>query len=150
MSSAGAFRAIPLVKQRTSRTWYSSVTARVKTKANDTRTEVRRQKAEVRSKVWKFTFAFCLLTFAFCSARCLLHQPSRLLTTYLDRLEQGRPSSAACAVYASLDAVGEHSPLVAASIIREFRDQRRSLKLIARENYSSLATQLAHGNLLTD
>ena len=53
-------------------------------------------------------------------------------------------------MYASLDVLMAHSPVVAASIIREFRDQRRHLKLIASENYSSLATQLADANLLTD
>jgi glycine hydroxymethyltransferase len=79
-----------------------------------------------------------------------VHEPLRLLTKYLDRLELARPSSAACAFYASLDAISEHSPVVATSIIREFRDQRHNLKLIASENYSSLPTQLAHANLLTD
>ena len=75
---------------------------------------------------------------------------SNLLTTYLRRVERGNANPAACAYYASLDVLGQHSPLVATAIIREFRDQRRNLKLIASENYSSLATQLAHGNLLTD
>jgi glycine hydroxymethyltransferase len=42
------------------------------------------------------------------------------------------------------------SPLVADRIIRELNDQRSNLKLIASENYSSLATQLAQGNLFTD
>jgi glycine hydroxymethyltransferase len=79
-----------------------------------------------------------------------VHTSSRLLTAYLDRLDQASADPAACAFYASLDVLREHSPVVATSIIREFRDQRRNLKLIASENYSSLATQLAHGNLLTD
>jgi glycine hydroxymethyltransferase len=34
--------------------------------------------------------------------------------------------------------------------VKELRDQRSNLKLIASENYSSLATQIAHGTLLTD
>jgi glycine hydroxymethyltransferase len=42
------------------------------------------------------------------------------------------------------------SPTIAKAIVSEFRDQRRNLKLIASENFSSLATQVAHGNLFTD
>ena len=77
-------------------------------------------------------------------------QPSRLLTEYLHRRERSKPDPAACAFYASLDVLNQHAPIVATSVIREFRDRRRNLKLIASENYSSLSTQLAHGNLLTD
>jgi glycine hydroxymethyltransferase len=40
--------------------------------------------------------------------------------------------------------------LVADTILQELRDQRQNLKLIASENFSSLAVQLAMGNLLTD
>jgi glycine hydroxymethyltransferase len=76
--------------------------------------------------------------------------PPRLLTSYLGRVDRAKLDPAACAFYASLDVLSEHSPIVATAIIREFRDQRRNLKLIASENYSSLATQLAQGNLLTD
>src|SRR4029077_13971679 len=75
---------------------------------------------------------------------------SRLLTAYLNQVERSAPDPVACAFYASLDVLNEHSPIIARSIIREFRDQRRNLKLIASENYSSLATQFAHANLLTD
>jgi glycine hydroxymethyltransferase len=39
---------------------------------------------------------------------------------------------------------------VAASIVRELEKQRSAVKLIASENYCSLAVQLAMGNLLTD
>ena len=46
--------------------------------------------------------------------------------------------------------VASVAPEVAASIVRELADQRNNLKLIASENYCSLATQLAMGNLLTD
>jgi glycine hydroxymethyltransferase len=56
----------------------------------------------------------------------------------------------ALAFYASLDRVSETSPSVAASIVRELHSQRSNIKLIASENYSSLASQLAHGNLLVD
>src|SRR5918997_1757979 len=75
---------------------------------------------------------------------------SGLLTQYLNGLQGAAVSSAAAAFYALLDQVGSVSPSVAGSIIKEFRDQRQNLKLIASENFSSLATQLAQGTLLTD
>jgi glycine hydroxymethyltransferase len=50
----------------------------------------------------------------------------------------------------SLAVVAENSPEVARSIVQELLDQRAYLKLIASENYCSIATQLAMGNLLTD
>ncbi|MGO8670576.1 MAG: glycine hydroxymethyltransferase [Capsulimonadaceae bacterium] len=73
-----------------------------------------------------------------------------LLQTYLAEKSGGDIDTGAAAVYASLDHLLSHAPTVARAIIQEFRDQRSHLKLIASENYSSLATQLAHGNLLTD
>ena len=51
---------------------------------------------------------------------------------------------------ANLTEVARVAPEVARSIVQELADQRKNLKLIASENYSSLATQLAMGNLLTD
>ena len=50
----------------------------------------------------------------------------------------------------SLEKVREVSPEVASSIVKELEDQRSNLKLIASENYTSLSTQAAMGNLLTD
>lgn len=73
-----------------------------------------------------------------------------LLAGYLRQLNGAEPHVGAAAFYASLDHVSAGSPEIAAAIIREYRDQRTTLKLIASENYSSLATQLAHGNLFTD
>lgn len=73
-----------------------------------------------------------------------------LLGGYLQSLHGNPPRSASAAVYAGLDQIATSSPRVAGSIIRELEDQRTYLKLIASENYSSLATQLAHGNLFTD
>ena len=73
-----------------------------------------------------------------------------VLANYLSQLEGQAPDAGAAAYYAALDAVAAGSPGVARSIVSELRDQRRHVKLIASENYSSLATQLAHGNLLTD
>ena len=46
--------------------------------------------------------------------------------------------------------MGAVSPSIAASIAQELADQRSNLKLIASENFSSLAVQLAQGTLFTD
>ena len=75
---------------------------------------------------------------------------SGLLAQYLSKLGASAPDTSAAATYASLDSVASVSPTIARAIVTELRDQRRNLKLIASENYCSLATQLAHGNLLTD
>src|SRR5688500_4989858 len=72
------------------------------------------------------------------------------LIRYLNGLGGKAPDTAVAAFYASLDQVATVSPSIAGAIVAELRDQRRNLKLIASENYSSLASQLAHGNLLTD
>lgn len=50
----------------------------------------------------------------------------------------------------SLSLVSEVSLFVADRIVRELRDQRENLKLIASENFSSLSVQAAMSNLLTD
>src|SRR5215468_3988262 len=76
--------------------------------------------------------------------------PQTFLIRYLDSLNGNTPDSAAAAFYASLDQISTVSPTVAGSIIQELCDQRSNLKLIASENYGSLTTQLATGNLLTD
>lgn len=72
------------------------------------------------------------------------------LSRYFDSLGGSRPDAASCAVYAQLDMVARVNPIVADAIIAELRSQRSNLKLIASENYSSLSTQLAMGNWLTD
>ncbi len=50
----------------------------------------------------------------------------------------------------NLAEVAKVSKEVARAIVLELESQRNNLKLIASENYSSLSTQLAMGNLLTD
>ena len=54
------------------------------------------------------------------------------------------------AYLANLDCVSRVAPDVARSIVRELADQRQNIKMIASENFSSLATQCAMANLLTD
>jgi glycine hydroxymethyltransferase len=72
------------------------------------------------------------------------------LSSYLAKTSANQYNSAAIAYIAALDHLKLACPQVAASIIKELQDQRSHLKLIASENYSSLAVQLAMGNLLTD
>lgn len=72
------------------------------------------------------------------------------LETYLKKHPNGLKNSASIAYLAALDHIEKASPLIAESIVNELKDQRSHLKLIASENFSSLAVQLAMGNLLTD
>jgi len=72
------------------------------------------------------------------------------LENYLAKTSHEKRSSAAIAYIAALDHIETVSPSVAKSIRQELIDQRSNVKLIASENFSSLAVQLAMGNLLTD
>lgn len=72
------------------------------------------------------------------------------LNQYMKKTPEGQRHSAAIAYLAALDHVGKENPEIVRTIIKELKDQRTYLKLIASENYSSLATQLSMGNLLTD
>ncbi len=54
------------------------------------------------------------------------------------------------AYLSALDQVNKVSKSTAASIVKELENQRTSLKLIASENFTSLPTQFAASNLLTD
>ncbi len=74
------------------------------------------------------------------------------LARYLARAgADGNPlNPAAVAHLAALDHLSATAPPIAEAIVKELADQRATLKLIASENYSSLAVQLAQGNWLTD
>jgi len=72
------------------------------------------------------------------------------LQHYFSTTPEGERCSATIAYLAALDHLESCSPEVARSIVQELEDQRSHLKLIASENFCSLATQLAMGNLLTD
>lgn len=72
------------------------------------------------------------------------------LENYLSKTASDKRQSAAIAYLAALDHIATVSPHIAASIVQELKDQRSHVKLIASENFSSLAVQLAMGNLLTD
>ncbi len=72
------------------------------------------------------------------------------LDSYVKNTEAKNKRLDVTAYLATLDHLSVEHPDLARSIIQELRDQRTSLKLIASENYSSLTTQLAMANLLTD
>lgn len=65
-------------------------------------------------------------------------------------LKTGKNDSSVIAYLAVLDHLLEKAPEVGKTIIQELRDQRKTLKMIASENFCSLTVQLAMGNLLTD
>ena len=65
-------------------------------------------------------------------------------------LESGNVNKKMIQYVSSLSLVKDVSPFIADRIVRELRDQRSNLKLIASENYSSLSVQSAMGNLMTD
>lgn len=72
------------------------------------------------------------------------------LKNYFREVAEKRQTPEGIAYAASLDVVAAVDPAIAASIVQELKDQRSHLKLIASENFSSLAVQLAMGNLFTD
>ncbi len=72
------------------------------------------------------------------------------IAAYLASISPAEADAGALGLIASLTEVAKTAPKVARAIVHEFADQRSHLKLIASENYSSLAAQLAMGNLLTD
>lgn len=72
------------------------------------------------------------------------------LRHYMETTPTDAQDSGVIAYLAALDHINVNTPDIAASIIKELEDQRSHIKLIASENYSSLAVQLAMANLLTD
>ena len=79
-----------------------------------------------------------------------IEQPEYAVERYLKRLGDGRPEPTTLGFYAAVDAMRAVDPFVAKHVVQELADQRSNVKLIASENYSSLAVQQAMGNLLTD
>jgi len=78
------------------------------------------------------------------------NKTKNILGEYLSKTKRVKQNTAMLAYVANLTKVAEVVPNIARSIVQELADQRSNLKLIASENYSSLSTQLAMGNLLTD
>ena len=81
-----------------------------------------------------------------------LNRPASPLATYLlESAAAGNPADPGFVAYlASLEQIYAASPQIAASIVAELEHQRGNLKMIASENYCSLAVQLSQGNLFTD
>ena len=75
-----------------------------------------------------------------------------LITNYLEKssVENQKVNSGAIAYLAMLDHINSVSPEITKSILKELSDQKNNLKMIASENFSSIAVQLAMGNLFTD
>lgn len=75
---------------------------------------------------------------------------TRAIIEYLSKTKPEDVNPGFLAYIASLGEVARTAPNVARAIVHELAAQRTSLKLIASENYCSIATQLAMGNLFTD
>ncbi|MGE4583513.1 MAG: glycine hydroxymethyltransferase [Sphaerochaeta sp.] len=73
---------------------------------------------------------------------------SKALQAYLAQTKE--VNEAMVAYTAALGHIADVDSMIAARIVHELHDQRTHLKLIASENFSSIASQLAMGNLLTD
>lgn len=69
---------------------------------------------------------------------------------YLSQTAPEKIEPSLLAYLCNLHEIAQVTPEIAASIVKELENQRRRVKLIASENYCSMAVQLAMGNLLTD
>ncbi|HEY1405622.1 MAG TPA: glycine hydroxymethyltransferase, partial [Spirochaetota bacterium] len=69
---------------------------------------------------------------------------------YLSSTPADKINTAMLAYLCNLEETSKVTPEIVSSIVKELENQRSRIKLIASENYCSLATQLAMGNLLTD
>ena len=69
---------------------------------------------------------------------------------YLSSVEPGKANTAFLAYLCNLTETARVAPEIAASVVKELENQRRRVKLIASENYCSMAVQLTMGNLFTD
>ncbi|MDR1788377.1 MAG: glycine hydroxymethyltransferase [Treponema sp.] len=72
------------------------------------------------------------------------------VSAYLAQTTPGAVNVPLLAYLCNLAEVSRSAPEIAHYIVRELENQRKRVKLIASENYCSLAVQLAMGNLFTD
>ena len=72
------------------------------------------------------------------------------VASYLNSAGTNNIDTGFLAYLCNLAEIARTSPEVASSIVKELENQRKRVKLIASENYCSLAVQFAMGNLLTD
>ncbi|MDR2729796.1 MAG: glycine hydroxymethyltransferase [Treponema sp.] len=69
---------------------------------------------------------------------------------YLAAVSSEKINTGFLAYLCELTEISKVAPEIASSIVKELENQRKRVKLVASENYCSLAVQLAMGNLLTD
>jgi len=69
---------------------------------------------------------------------------------YLAAVTHEKIDAGMLAYICNLTEIAKVTPEIASSIVLELENQRKRVKLIASENYCSMAVQLAMGNLLTD
>ncbi|MDR0640949.1 MAG: glycine hydroxymethyltransferase [Treponema sp.] len=72
------------------------------------------------------------------------------VASYLASTSPDKVDTGLLAYLCDLEETARSAPEIARSIVRELENQRNRVKLIASENYCSLAVQLSMGNLLTD
>jgi len=72
------------------------------------------------------------------------------VAAYLAAVSPDKINTNLLAYLCNLTEVSKVTPEIASSIVKELENQRKRVKLIASENYCSIAVQLAMGNLLTD
>ncbi|MEM9158177.1 MAG: glycine hydroxymethyltransferase [Verrucomicrobiota bacterium] len=72
------------------------------------------------------------------------------VSEYLSSVSAEDANPAFLSYLCNLQQVAAVNAPIAASVVKELEDQRNNLKLIASENFTSLNTQAAMGNLLTD
>ncbi|MDR2135864.1 MAG: glycine hydroxymethyltransferase [Treponema sp.] len=72
------------------------------------------------------------------------------VASYLASVSPDKVDTGLLAYLCNLEETARSAPEIARSIVRELENQRNRVKLIASENYCSLAVQLSMGNLLTD
>jgi glycine hydroxymethyltransferase len=73
-----------------------------------------------------------------------------LVEKYLAGVSPDKIDTSLLAYLCNLSEISKVAPEIASSIVKELENQRLRLKMIASENYCSIAVQLAMGNLLTD
>ncbi|MCL2442373.1 MAG: glycine hydroxymethyltransferase [Treponema sp.] len=72
------------------------------------------------------------------------------VAAYLAAVSPDKIDNNLLAYLCGLTEISKAAPEIASSIVKELENQRKRVKLIASENYCSMAVQLAMGNLLTD
>ena len=72
------------------------------------------------------------------------------VTAYLASTPPEKVDTSFLAYLCNLTETAKSAPEISCSIVKELENQRKRIKLIASENYCSMAVQLAMGNLLTD